>query len=177
VLLSFHLSPVTHPEPVETIKELVIALSSVSIRRFHRHADIAGATASAVCMVHCLLTPVVISLFPDIIPYLPGDASFHRWLAIGIVLLGFAGFVPGYRVHRRKPLLALIAIGMCLILAVAWNGEGLNRTLELVLSVGGSMLLVMAHLLNRSFCRQCRLCKEVPGSCHTTEVEQLRPHA
>ena len=128
-------------------------------------------------MVHCLLTPVVISLFPDIIPYLPGDSSFHRLLAVGIVLFGFAGFVPGYRVHRRKPLLALIGAGVCLILFVAWNGEGLNRTLELILSVGGSMLLVAAHLLNRSFCRQCRLCKEEPDSCHTTEVEQLQPDA
>lgn len=124
-------------------------------------------------MVHCLLTPVVISLFPDVIPYLPGDASFHRLLAVGIVLFGFAGFVPGYAVHRRKPLLALIGTGMCLILIVAWYGEGLNRTLELVLSVSGSMLLVTAHLLNRSFCRQCRLCKEESGNCHTTEVEQL----
>lgn len=127
-------------------------------------------------MVHCLLTPVVIGLFPDIIPYLPGDASFHRWLAIGIVLFGFAGFVPGYRVHRRKPLLALIAAGMCLILFVAWKGEDLHLAVELVLSIGGSMLLVMAHLLNRSFCRQCRTCKEAPNKCHTTEVEQLLPH-
>jgi hypothetical protein len=127
-------------------------------------------------MVHCLLTPVVISLFPDIIPYLPGDASFHRWLAIGIVLMGFAGFVPGYRQHRRKSLLALIGIGMCLILFVAWKGESLHLAMELVLSIGGSMLLVTAHLLNRSFCRQCRTCKEEPSNCHTTEVEQLLPH-
>jgi hypothetical protein len=126
-------------------------------------------------MVHCLLTPVIISLFPDIIPYLPGDASFHRLLAVGIVLFGFAGFVPGYLVHRRKPLLALIGTGMCLILTVAWSGEGMNRALQLVLSVGGSLLLVIAHLLNRSFCRQCRLCKEKSSDCHTTEVEQLQP--
>jgi hypothetical protein len=125
-------------------------------------------------MVHCLLTPVVISLFPDIIPYLPGDASFHRLLAVGIVLFGFVGFVPGYMVHRRKPLLALIGIGMCLILVVAWSGEGLNRALELVLSVGGSLLLVAAHLLNRSFCRECRSCKDDPGNCHTTQVPSLK---
>lgn len=125
-------------------------------------------------MVHCLLTPVVISLFPDIIPYLPGDASFHRLLAMGIVLIGFAGFIPGYRVHQRKPLLALVGAGMALILVVAWTGEGLNRTLELLFNIGGSLMLVAAHLLNRTFCRQCRLCKQEPGNCHTTEVEPLR---
>lgn len=126
-------------------------------------------------MVHCLLTPVVISLFPDIIPYLPGDESFHRLLAIGIILFGFAGFVPGYMVHRRKSLLALIATGMGLILFVAWKGENLHLAMELSLSIGGSMLLVTAHLLNRSFCRQCRLCKEEPGNCHTTQVKDSQP--
>jgi MerC mercury resistance protein len=128
-------------------------------------------------MVHCLLTPIVISLFPQIIPYLPGDASFHRWLAVGIVLFGFAGFIPGYIVHRRKPLLALIGIGMALILVVAWKGENFNLALELLLSVGGSMLLVTAHLLNRSFCRHCRTCKEALDHCHTTEIESLQPHS
>jgi hypothetical protein len=147
------------------------------LARFRHHADAAGVTASAVCMVHCLLTPVIISLFPNFIPYLPGDASFHRLLAVSIVLLGFAGFVPGYMVHRRKPLLALIGAGMGLILVVAWSGEGLNRMLELVFSVGGSLLLVTAHLLNRSFCRQCHTCKEESGSCQTTEVEALQPQS
>jgi hypothetical protein len=147
------------------------------IARFRHHADVAGATASAVCMVHCLLTPVVLSLFPDIIPYLPGDASFHRLLAVSIVLFGFAGFVPGYMVHRRKPLLAAIAVGMGLILAVAWSGEGMNRMLELVFSVGGSLLLVTAHLLNRSFCRQCHVCHDAEGSCQTTEVTSLPSHS
>lgn len=122
-------------------------------------------------MAHCLLTPVAIGLFPEIIPYLPGDASFHRLLAVGIVLFGFSGFVPGYKVHRRKPLLALIGTGMFLILAVAWNGEGLSRTLEFILSVGGSLLLVTAHLLNRTFCRQCHACKEESGNCRATGVK------
>ena len=140
------------------------------IARFHRHADLAGATASAVCLVHCLLTPVVISLFPDIIPYLPGDAWFHRLLAVGVVLLGVAGFVPGYKLHGRRSLLGLVAAGIVLILIVAWSGEGLNRRVELALSVGGSMLLVTAHLLNRSFCQSCRACAD-SSSCHTTEVK------
>jgi hypothetical protein len=146
----------------------------MSMTRFRHHADVAGATASFVCMIHCLATPVALSLFPDLVRYLPGDASFHRLLAVTIVLFGFAGFVPGYRVHRRKPLLALIAVGMVLVLMVAWSGEGMNRMLELVLSVGGSMLLVTAHLLNRSFCRQCHVCSDAPGSCQTTEVASLQ---
>jgi hypothetical protein len=134
-----------------------------------RHADLAGATASALCLVHCLLTPVVISLFPGILPYLPGDTWFHRALALGIVLLGALAFVPGYRIHRRKSLLALIAAGMSLILAVAWAGEGMDRASELALSIPGSLMLVAAHLLNRTFCRQCNTCSE-SRTCLTTDA-------
>ncbi len=141
-----------------------------SIEHLRRHADLAGTAASGICLVHCLLTPVAISLFPDIIPYLPGDSWFHRLLALGIVLFGLAGFVPGYLVHRRKPLLALIGAGMSLILAVAWSGEGMNRSLELLLSVAGSLMLVIAHLLNRSFCRACSTCGE-SEACHITQIE------
>ncbi|WP_179489231.1 MerC family mercury resistance protein [Granulicella arctica] len=138
-----------------------------TITRLHQHADIAGATASAICLVHCLLTPVAISLFPNILPYLPGDTATHRLLAIGVVLFGLIGFLPGYRIHRRKPLLALIAAGIALILIVAWTGNSLNRTAELLLSVTGSFLLVTAHLLNRSFCHQCRTCTT---TCATTHI-------
>lgn len=148
-----------------------MGITSLSAAHLRRHIDIAGATASTVCLVHCLLTPVAISLFPNIIPYLPGDTLFHRVLALGIVLLGAAAFIPGYLIHRRRRLLALIATGMSLILAVAWAGESMNRILELLLSVPGSMMLVTAHLLNRSFCHQCITCTEHPGACHTTNVE------
>jgi hypothetical protein len=148
-----------------------MGITSSSVAHLRRHADLAGAAASGICFVHCLFTPVAISLFPDIIPYLPGDAWFHRLLAVAIVLFGVAGFVPGYLVHRRRPLLWLVAAGMSLILAVAWAGEALKPTLELLLSVPGSLILVTTHLLNRSFCRSCRTCKDHPASCHTTGVE------
>jgi len=134
-----------------------------------RHADLAGATASGACLIHCLLTPIVVSLFPDIVPYLPGDAWVHRALFLGIILLGAVAFIPGYRIHRRKPLLVLIAVGISLILIVAWSGEGMGAVPELLLSVSGSLMLVAAHLLNRSFCRQCRSCSDSPV-CRTTDV-------
>ncbi len=140
-----------------------------SAAHLRRHADLAGVTASGICLIHCLLTPIVISLFPSAIPYLPGDAWLHRTLAAGIVLLGAVAFVPGYRLHRRKPLLALVGTGMSLILTVAWTGEGMSRVLELALSVSGSMMLVAAHLLNRSFCLQCIACGD-SKACHTTHL-------
>lgn len=133
------------------------------------HADLAGAAASGVCMVHCLLTPLLISFFPGLIPYLPGDAGFHRMLAIGIVLLGALAFIPGYRVHRRRSLLVLIGGGITLILLVAWQSAKIDEAHELLLSIPGSLMLIGAHLLNHTFCRQCRRC-EHSAACETTKL-------
>lgn len=145
------------------------SLFASSQAHLRRHADLAGAAASTLCLVHCLLTPVVISFFPSILPYLPGDAWFHRMLAAGILLLGATAFIPGYRLHRRKALLGLVVIGMLLILAVAWMGQAIHPLQELSLSIPGSLLLVAAHLLNRSFCRQCHTCEDT-SHCHTTNL-------
>jgi len=134
-----------------------------------RHADLAGVTASGLCLVHCLLTPFLISLAPDLLPYLPGDVWFHRTLAVGIVLLGAVAFFPGYLLHRRRSLLVPVSMGVVLILFVAYFGETISKPVELILNVSGSLLLVAAHLLNRSFCRQCHSCSD-SMECHTTQI-------
>jgi hypothetical protein len=146
--------------------EIRITATAAHLRR---HADLAGATASGVCLIHCLLTPAAISLFPGMLPYLPGDVWFHRLLSLGIVLLGVAAFVPGYRIHRRKSLLCLVAMGVACILAVAWSGQSFSLTMELALNIPGSLMLVAAHLLNRSFCRQCLSCN-TSDTCKMTGI-------
>jgi hypothetical protein len=144
--------------------------SLTSSRAYLRHhADVAGAAASGVCLIHCLLTPLIVSLFPGLIPYLPGDAGFHRMLAVGIVLLGALAFIPGYRLHRRRSLLAMIGLGMAFILVVAWQSGRLGVASELLLSIPGSLTLIGAHLLNRTFCRQCKQC-EHSAVCETTKL-------
>ncbi|WP_260706305.1 MerC domain-containing protein [Edaphobacter flagellatus] len=146
-----------------------MGISTASMAQLRRHTDHAGAMASGICLVHCLMTPVVISLFPGALPYLPGDLRVHRLLAAIILLIGAAAFIPGYRIHRRKALLGLIAIGLLLILCVAWAGNAMSPSVELVLSVSGSLILVAAHLLNRSFCLRCTACEET-DVCQTTRM-------
>jgi hypothetical protein len=144
-------------------------LLRASQEHVRRHADLAGAAASGICLIHCLLMPVLVSCIPGFVAYIPGNAGFHHTLAAVVVLLGTAAFVPGYRLHRRKALLALVTTGISLVLVVAWSGDALNSALELILSLAGSSMLIGAHLLNRSFCRQCLDCKQAE-SCSATKI-------
>jgi hypothetical protein len=134
--------------------------------QIRRHVDHAGAAMSVLCAVHCLLTPLLAGFYPALLRLLPGDAVFHRTLAVVIVVAGTAAFVPGYRIHRQMIPAVLAVLGIASTLAVAWYGDGLTRALELGVSIPGSMLLVAAHLTNRTFCRRCEACKDSPA-CQT----------
>ena len=122
--------------------------------------DRLGIAASSACAVHCVLTPVIVAFFPAITNFLPGGEVIHRILAIVIVSMGAMAFLSGYRIHRRKRVLFLMATGMALVLTTATWGEYISSWMvEAGITLLGSTLLITAHVLNRSFCRNCGLCE------------------
>src|SRR3984885_6314535 len=116
-------------------------------------ADMVGIGLSGLCMVHCLVFPLLVSFAPAILRGLPGDDVTHRFLAIGIALAGGLAFRSGYKVHRKGWILALFLVGIALISAAAVLGEPvLSAHGETGITVCGSLLLITAHWCNRSFC-------------------------
>jgi hypothetical protein len=125
-------------------------------------ADMVGMGLSGLCMVHCLVFPLIVSFSPSILRELPGDDVTHRVLAIGIALAGGLAFRSGYKVHRKGWILALFLLGIALISAAAALGEAvLSAYGETGITVCGSLLLITAHWCNRSFCNSCAV-----DSCH-----------
>src|SRR5229473_5068533 len=88
-------------------------------------ADGLGIIASALCFVHCILTPVVLSLSAVWAHYLPSEEGFHRVLAVMVAAIGCFAIVNGYRKHRRLRLLFLMSAGLSLIFAGAYLGDRL----------------------------------------------------
>jgi hypothetical protein len=110
-------------------------------------ADMVGMGLSGLCMVHCLVFPLLVSFAPAILRGLPGDDATHRL---------------GYKVHRKGWILALFLLGIALISAAAALGEPvLSAYGETGITVCGSLLLITAHWCNRSFCNSCAI-----DSCH-----------
>src|SRR5579863_6200660 len=64
--------------------------------------DQLGIWASGFCMVHCLLTPIVLSLSAVSAHFLPSEERTHRVLAVSIAFVGALALVKGYHNHRRK---------------------------------------------------------------------------
>lgn len=103
------------------------------------------------CLVHCLATPVVLALAPTLAGFLGG---WHPVLLGGVVATGAWAFVPGYRYHRNKGVLALAAAGVA-FLAVGVLVFHPWFLAETALTVTGASLMLVAHLKNRRLAHHC----------------------
>jgi uncharacterized membrane protein YfcA len=125
------------------------------------HADKIGIAASAICFVHCILTPIVLSFASVWAHYISSEEKFHRMLAVLVATIGGFAILTGYNRHRRKRVLLLMASGLCLIFAGAWWGNRLPSHLaEVLVTMMGSCLMISAHLTNHTFCRHCDCAEE-----------------
>jgi uncharacterized membrane protein YfcA len=121
--------------------------------------DRIGILASSVCFVHCVAAPVVLSLSAVSAHFLPSEEHTHRVLAIVVTLLGGLALATGYRRHKRRSILALMALGLTLIFAGAYFGDRLpSHWYEVSVTLAGSCCMIMAHRRNHTFCRRCRSC-------------------
>lgn len=110
---------------------------------FDRRWDSIGIGASMLCVVHCLLLPVVFST----LSVLGIELIENIYLEIATILLslgiGILAFRSGYRSHRKIwPLIAFIGSILFLVLGNIWHGE--EVTLKSI-AVSG---IISSHIVN-----------------------------
>jgi uncharacterized membrane protein YfcA len=121
--------------------------------------DRIGVFASAACFVHCLATPILLSLSSVSVHFLPSEESTHRVLAVTIALVGAIAILTGYRRHRRPSVLVFLSVGLVFIFAGAFFGNYLPlHWIEVLITLLGSSCLIAAHRKNHTFCRSCKQC-------------------
>lgn len=126
-------------------------------------ADQIGIWASGLCMVHCLLTPIVLSFSAVSAHFLPSEERTHRFLALSIAFVGALALVKGFRNHRRKRVPLLMAIGLAFIFGGAWYGDRLpSHATEVAITLIGSGFMIAAHRINHTFCRNCSCSRSAP---------------
>ena len=121
--------------------------------------DRAGVVASAACFVHCLATPIVLSMLSVYAHMMPSEEHIHRVLAVFVASLGGLALLLGYRKHGKKSVVLLMAAGLAFIFGGAFFGDRLPTHLaEVVVTLCGSICLIFAHRRNHTFCKSCRSC-------------------
>jgi uncharacterized membrane protein YfcA len=125
--------------------------------------DQIGIWASSLCVVHCLLTPVVLSLSTVFAHFLPSEELTHRILVVSIALVGVIALVRGYRNHKRRRVPLLMVIGLAFIFGGALYGEHLpSHATEVAITLIGSGFMIAAHRTNHTFCRSCSCSRSAP---------------
>jgi uncharacterized membrane protein YfcA len=118
--------------------------------------DQIGIWTSTLCVIHCLLTPVLLSLSAVSAHFLPSEERTHRTLAVAIAALGAIALLKGYRKHRSSRVLVLMAVGLAFIFGGAYWGNHLpSHTVEVLVTLVGSGFMIAAHRTNHTFCRDC----------------------
>jgi hypothetical protein len=121
----------------------------------HRHpsttGDVLGQALSLLCLVHCMATPLLLMLAPTLAGFLGG---WHPVLLGGVVLTAAWAFVPGYRYHRSKAVLALAGAGVAL-LAIGVLAFHDHFALETAMTVTGAGMMLSAHWKNRQLSATC----------------------
>lgn len=107
--------------------------------------DKIGIGASTICMLHCMLVPLLLVFGADSSLWFV-ESEWIEHLIIGVSLVvGLISFLSGYRQHTQLFIPVLFIAGFLLLV----NGEAVETTwVGVVLSVIGALIIVYAHTEN-----------------------------
>lgn len=103
-------------------------------------------TASLLCLIHCLLLPLLLIAIPVLATMLVVPEAFHAVAFAIAVPTSLLALGAGYARHGRPvpAMLAVVALGLLGIGAFAIDSEIAER----IVTSCGAVLLAAAHLLN-----------------------------
>lgn len=117
-------------------------------------ADRVAIVLSGLCAVHCVFTPLAIIVAPTLGVWLDDD-EFHFLMLAVVLPLSCYALATGHRDHGSPTALGIGGLGLAVLVATATAGHWLLGDVgERWVTIGGSALVVCAHLLNVRYCRR-----------------------
>lgn len=109
--------------------------------------DQAAVLLSGLCLLHCLLLPVLVTLLPFIGQF--GDEHLHAELLLVVVPLSAGALLLGYRRHRQVAVIGWGLAGIVLLVLGGTLAHSLYGLLaDRLLTVSGSLVLATTHYRN-----------------------------
>jgi predicted branched-subunit amino acid permease len=109
---------------------------------------------SGTCMLHCLVLPLLVTLFPIVQGSLLEEKYFHLIMLVFILPTSLVALTVGCRRHRDTLTIVLGAIGLSTLAITAfWGHELFGLSGERVVTTLGGLVLASAHIQNFRCCR------------------------
>lgn len=108
--------------------------------------DRVGISTSILCVVHCLVTPVLLMFLPLVGGALAHE-SFHALIIAVVVPVAAWALWNGYKVHRHTTMFWYAGFGFASILVSVSFGHD-HDLVQMSFMVAAGILLAYAHFLN-----------------------------
>lgn len=110
---------------------------------------------SGVCLVHCLIAPVLVTLLPIFsMTAFVEDLLFHKILLWLVLPTSVVALFLGCRKHKQWLIVGTGVLGMAILVAVALFGhEWFGHTGEKIATSVGGMVLALSHYFNFRACQ------------------------
>ncbi len=116
--------------------------------------DRVAISVSALCMLHCLITPLLLVAIPVISSTFLAEELFHKVLVAFVLPVSLIALFLGCRRHRDSVVLILGSIGLFFLVTVALVGHELLGELgEKIATVVSGAILAVGHFRNYYLCR------------------------
>lgn len=119
------------------------------------HLDRVAILLSGVCLVHCLVTPILITVLPIItLSALMEDIIFHQMMLWIVLPTSCLALFLGCRKHKLLSIAGTGFLGLAILVAVAFFGHELfGLAGEKVATSMGGLILAYSHFLNYRACQ------------------------
>lgn len=125
----------------------------------HRHQHIhthkiekVGFYLSLICAIHCIATPLFITLLPYIGGQLFSNHEWEIWFISGsLILAGVILYIDYLKHHNTLPLLLLLGSLLVKLIEIIWLGH----SFEFVTGTLGALLIAIAYYMNWKYKSAC----------------------
>ena len=116
--------------------------------------DRASIGLSVICVLHCFATPILLAFAPSLLALPVADEKFHAVLIFLILPASIVALTLGCRRHRDMSVFYWGCSGLIVLLGTLLLGHDLlGDSGEKIMTVFGSGLVVVGHVLNFRSCR------------------------
>ncbi|OFC70340.1 MerC domain-containing protein [Alteromonas confluentis] len=105
---------------------------------------------SSLCVVHCIITPILLIALPALggVAFLDHEV-FHQILLFFVLPVGVIAITAGYRHHKSAAILGSGLLGLLLLTLAGTIAHDLVGEIgETVLTIVASLFIVYAHIQN-----------------------------
>lgn len=125
---------------------------------------------SMMCTVHCLATPILLTLLPSLTALQLGNEQFHIWILVAVIPTSLLALSLGCKKHKRFRYMVSGFIGVILMVLAVTVGEALFGELgEKGFTLVGAAFIAVAHWFNY---RQCLAKDDEDCPCSANVSEQ-----